>query len=245
MYVMQIQRPQTHVWLANLASSNLTLTGTRPLSITMHQTSNYNMIGPGQTTTAPNSRHQSGESNRCIKILWGYHHKGNEPKEETTRRICYKPLTWRTVLVPNSDLASLISVAQSSPRTTSWWDLWAMMCSFPVPPFAWKIKGTNGRAALTLPINCSTYGQLNSENCEGDRWCAHESNNWTTCKRKGRQGTVLGRLHGMQGKPEKLWIVTTYMLQTPIETCTKRKLLSLAVPAFLQIKGGKLKERVT
>ncbi len=65
-------------------------------------------------------------------------------------------ITWRTALSPNNDLAWCISVAQSRPTTTSWWWRWAIMCSLPVPPFAWKIKGISGRCALTLLMTCST-----------------------------------------------------------------------------------------
>lgn len=49
------------------------------------------------------------------------------------------------------------------------------------PPLAWKMRGVSGCCALTPSMTRCAYGRLNSRNCCGDRWCAHESNSCTTC----------------------------------------------------------------
>ena len=49
------------------------------------------------------------------------------------------------------------------------------------PPLAWKMRGVSGCRALTPSITRCAYGRLNSRNCCGDRWCAHESKSCTTC----------------------------------------------------------------
>lgn len=44
------------------------------------------------------------------------------------------------------------------------------------------MSGVAGWRARTPSMTRCAYGRLNSRNCSGDRWCAHESNSCTTCR---------------------------------------------------------------